>query len=261
MDALSGFPETIHLPKGFSFSAVKAGIKASGRPDIALACAPSGAAAAALFTKNRVVAAPLTVGRTSLAKTRGHVRAVIVNAGNANCATGKAGIQACQEVCRETAKALDIQAEEVFPSSTGIIGVLLPQDKIIANLPGLVANSEAGVEGVKQFAGAIMTTDLRPKVASVRMKTGKSEFSLLGIAKGSGMIHPQMATMLVYLFTDLAASTNDLKRLLKSACDQTFNCISVATLQPTTHSCCWQMVRVEFALKMPELQRNLLTLC
>lgn len=227
MEPQSGFPNPIHLPKGFSFSAVKAGIKASGRPDLALASVPSGAAASALFTKNRVVAAPLVVGRWSLAKTRGRVSAVIVNAGNANCATGQAGIQACQEVCHETASALGIKAEEVFPSSTGIIGVPLPQEKIIANLPGLIANSEAGIEGVKQFAGAIMTTDLRPKVASVRVKAGKSEFSLLGIAKGSGMIHPQMATMLVYLFTDIEASPADLKRLLKATCDETFNCISV----------------------------------
>ena len=227
MEPQSGFPDTIHLPKGFSFSAVKAGIKASGRPDVALASVPSGASAAALFTKNRVVAAPLVVGRSSLAKTRGHVGAVIVNAGNANCATGKAGIEACQEVCRETARALGIKAEEVFPSSTGIIGVPLPQEKIIANLPGLIANSEAGVEGVKQFAGAIMTTDLRPKVDSVKVRAGKLDFSLLGIAKGSGMIHPQMATMLVYLFTDIDAGPVELKRLLKAACDETFNCISV----------------------------------
>src|SRR5436853_4546055 len=106
MDGPSGFPDTIHLPKGFSFSAVKAGIKVSGRPDLALAYAPSGATAAALFTKNRVVAAPVMIGRAALVKTRGRVGAVIVNAGNANCATGKAGVQACQQVCRETAKAL-----------------------------------------------------------------------------------------------------------------------------------------------------------
>jgi glutamate N-acetyltransferase/amino-acid N-acetyltransferase len=227
MQDQSGFPETIYLPEGFSFSAVRAGIKVSGRPDVALASVPAGASAAALFTKNRVVAAPLVVGRSSLAKTRGQVRAVIVNAGNANCATGKAGIQACQDVCRETAQALSIKAEEVFPSSTGIIGVPLPQEKIIGALPGLIANSEAGVEGVKQFAGAIMTTDLRPKVASIKIKAGKSEFSLLGVAKGSGMIHPQMATMLVYLFTDIAASAKELQPLLTTACDHTFNCISV----------------------------------
>jgi glutamate N-acetyltransferase/amino-acid N-acetyltransferase len=227
MESTSGFPEVIHLPKGFSFSAVRAGIKVSGRPDVALAAVPTGAAAAAMFTKNRVVAAPLVVGRLSLAKTKGLVHAVIVNAGNANCATGNAGIEACKEVCYETAKALDIKPEEVFPSSTGIIGVPLPQEKIIGALPGLIANSQAGIEGVKQFAGAIMTTDLRPKVVSVKVKAGKSEFTLLGIAKGSGMIHPQMATMLVYLFTDITASSNDLQRLLKAACDDTFNCISV----------------------------------
>jgi len=227
MESTSGFPEAIHLPKGFSFSATKAGIKVSGRADLALATTPSGATAAALFTKNRVIAAPLIVGKASLAKTKGYVSAVIVNAGNANCATGKAGVTACQDVCRETAKALGIKVEEVFPSSTGIIGVPLPQEKIIASLSGLIANREAGREGVKQFAGAIMTTDLRPKIASVRVKASKSEFSLLGIAKGSGMIHPQMATMLVYLFTDLSAAAGDLQRLLKAACDQTFNCISV----------------------------------
>lgn len=227
MEPTSGFPDTIHVPKGFSFSAVRAGIKVSGRPDVALATMPSGANAAAMFTRNRVVAAPLIVGRSSLARTRGLVRAVIVNAGNANCATGRPGILACQEVCRETAKALEIKPEEVFPSSTGIIGVPLPQEKIVANLPGLIANSEAGLEGVKQFAGAIMTTDTRPKVASVRVRSGQSEFVVLGIAKGSGMIHPQMATMLVYLFTDISASAGNLKRELKAACDQTFNCISV----------------------------------
>src|SRR6185369_815763 len=133
MDARSGFPNVIHLPRGFSFSAIKASIKASGRPDLALASIPSGAAAAALFTKNRVVAAPVIVGRESLAKTNGQVRALIVNAGNANCATGKAGVEACKDVCRETAKALGIKAEEVFPSSTGIIGLLLPQEKIISS--------------------------------------------------------------------------------------------------------------------------------
>lgn len=227
MDTSSGFPDIIHLPKGFSFSAVKAGIKASGRPDLALAKAAAGTTAAALFTKNRVIAAPLIVGRASLTKAKGRVRAVIVNAGNANCATGKAGIQACNEVCRKTAQTLGIKAEAVFPSSTGIIGVLLPQLKIIANLPGLVASSELSVEAVKQFAGAIMTTDTRPKISSVQVKVGKSEFSLLGVAKGSGMIHPQMATMLVYLFTDLAAGASDLKKLLTATCDQTFNCISV----------------------------------
>jgi len=138
-----GAAGTIYLPKGFSFSAVAAGIKASGRLDLALVEAGPGTTAAALFTKNRVVAAPLEVGRASLAKTRGCARAVIVNSGNANCATGKAGLRACQDVCREAARLLGIRAEEVFPSSTGIIGVPLLAEKIIAKLPELIAARES----------------------------------------------------------------------------------------------------------------------
>src|ERR1700690_4352869 len=114
------------LPAGFSFSWACAGIKASGRPDLALVEACPGTTAAALFTKNRVVAAPLEVGRASLAASRGAVRAVIVNSGNANCATGRAAIRACQRVCRELAELLGVRAQEIFPSSTGIIGVPLP---------------------------------------------------------------------------------------------------------------------------------------
>ena len=220
-------PDSLHLPQGFSFSTATAGIKASGRPDLAFVQACEGTSAAAVFTKNRVVAAPLIVGRRSLAKTGGRVRAVIVNSGNANCATGKAGIQACELVCRETAKALEIKAEEVFPSSTGIIGVPLPADKIVARLLGLVASGSSTTEAVTNFAQAIMTTDTRMKIASVQVQVGKSEFSLLGVAKGAGMIHPQLATMLVYLFTDVSATPGQLKSLLSATCDQTFNCISI----------------------------------
>jgi glutamate N-acetyltransferase/amino-acid N-acetyltransferase len=107
------------LPAGFKFSAATAGIKASGRSDLALVEAIPGTEAAAVFTKNLVVAAPLTVGRAALMKTRGRMRAVIVNSGNANCATGKAGIRDCQQVCRELARLLKLRSSEVFPSSTG----------------------------------------------------------------------------------------------------------------------------------------------
>jgi len=218
---------TIHLPRGFQFSAAKAGIKVSGRPDLAFAEAAPGTTAAALFTKNRVVAAPLQAGRKFLAKTGGRVRALIVNSGNANCATGPAGLEACQRICREGADLLKIRTEEVFPSSTGIIGVPLPANKIVAKLPGLIAERSASGPAVLQFAEAIMTTDTRPKLASERLGLGNAEVNLLGLAKGSGMIHPQLATMLVYLFTDAAAEPATLRRLLRSAGDQTFNCISV----------------------------------
>jgi len=215
------------LPKGFSFSATAAGLKASGRADLALIEARSGTTAAALFTRNRVVAAPVEVGQASLAKSKGRVRATIINSGNANCATGRAGIQACEQVCQETARLLGIRPEEVFPSSTGIIGVPLQTEKIILQLPSLVGARESSTEGMEQVAKAIMTTDTRQKQASVSFRSGRSEVILTGVAKGSGMIHPQLATMLVYLFTDVAASPAELRKLLRQACEQSFNCMSV----------------------------------
>jgi glutamate N-acetyltransferase/amino-acid N-acetyltransferase len=115
----------------------------------------------------------------------------------------------------------------VFPSSTGIIGVPLPTEKILAKLPELIAAREASDRGLNQFARAIMTTDTRPKLASARFRAGKASVTLTGVAKGAGMIHPQLATMLVYLFSDIAATPTALNRLLRQACDQTFNCISI----------------------------------
>src|SRR5208282_5895727 len=177
--------------------------------------------------KNRVVAAPVEVGRASLLATGGRVRAVVVNSGNANCATGRAGIQACQRVCRKAGKLFGVPAAEVFPSSTGIIGVRLPADKIHAMLPELVAARSASERGVDAFARAIMTTDTRPKIASARFSVASKEATVLGIAKGAGMIHPQLATMLVYLFTDVAASPRELQSLLRGACDDSLNCMSI----------------------------------
>jgi len=217
----------IFLPKGFRFSAVAAGIKESGRPDLAMVEAAPGTSAAALFTQNRVVAAPVEVGREVLRNSRGYVRALIVNSGNANCATGQAGKQACQRVCREVVRLLQISTNEVFPSSTGIIGVPLPTDKIVGKLPQLLANRKSSAQALRGFAEAIMTTDTRLKAASEHIGLGARQINLAGVAKGSGMIHPQLATMLVYLFTDAVASPAELKRLLKAVCDKTFNCISV----------------------------------
>jgi glutamate N-acetyltransferase / amino-acid N-acetyltransferase len=227
MTALRRSPEKIRLPLGFAFSAVAAGIKVSGRPDLALVGAAGGATAAALFTTNRVVAAPVEVGRASLLATGGRVRAVIVNSGNANCATGRSGIQACEQVCREAGNLFGVPAAEVFPSSTGIIGVRLPAQNIRAKLPELIAARTASQRGVLAFAHAIMTTDTRPKLASVRFRTASKEVTVLGIAKGAGMIHPQLATLLVYLFTDVGASVRELRPLLREACDDSLNCMSI----------------------------------
>ena len=217
----------MHLPRGFSFSAVVAGIKASGRPDLALIESCNNASAAALFTGNLVVAAPLEVGRASLASSAGHIRAVVVNSGNANCATGRAGRVACERVCRHAARLLGVAAEEVFPSSTGIIGVPFPADKIVAKLRDLMAARAATNPAALAFAQAIMTTDTRPKIAAQRFREGAKEVTIFGVAKGAGMIHPQLATMLVYLLTDAAASPRHLQQFLHNACDPTLNSLSV----------------------------------
>ena len=215
------------VPKGFRFSATIAGIKASGRPDLALAEAPHGASAAAVFTRNRLAAAPLVVDRAHLKRSSGRVRAVLVNAGNANCATGKAGIETAESVCRELGNLLEVSPEFIFPSSTGIIGVPLPAEKIVNALPTVLSQRADSVDALLSFARAIMTTDLAQKVAAESFAVRNKEVRLVGVAKGSGMIHPNLATMLVYLFTDIEASPKQLQSALKPAVDKSFNCISV----------------------------------
>lgn len=217
----------IHLPRGFVFSAGLAGIKASGKPDLAYAEAPAGAAAAAVFTTNRVVAAPVEVGRAHLKSAKGRIRAVVVNSGNANCATGAPGVWSCEQVCSCAAALLHVPASKIFPSSTGVIGVPLPEQKILSVLPDVIAEKSSSTDAALRFARALMTTDTRPKFASATFRDGSKTVNLLGMAKGSGMIHPRMATMLVYLFTDAAASPSQLRRLLTPCVNDTFNCISV----------------------------------
>jgi glutamate N-acetyltransferase/amino-acid N-acetyltransferase len=217
----------IHVPAGFLFSSAAAGIKASTRSDVAFAEAPEGANAAAVFTRNRVVAAPVEVDRDHLKRSRARVRAVIVNSGNANCATGAAGRHGCEEICKAIAKLLGARAEQVFPSSTGIIGVPLPAEKIISVLPQLIECKRGDEEAVRRFAEAIMTTDTRPKLASAVFEAGGAVVTVTGVAKGAGMIHPNLATMLVYIFSDIIASAPELRRVLAPSVDDSFNCISV----------------------------------
>lgn len=223
------------LPRGFKWGAVKAGIKASGNLDLAVAVAEKSSNAAAMFTKNQVVAAPVTVGRRHLVSTGGRVGAVLVNAGNANCATGQAGIDACMQTCVAAAETFHCIFDEIFPSSTGIIGVPFPDEKIIAALPEVKAVLGDTSAHAELFAQAIMTTDTRMKVARAVLDVDGTEVRIFGAAKGAGMIHPQLgsplgpphATMLVYLFTDLAARSADLQSLLEPAVNRSFNCISI----------------------------------
>jgi glutamate N-acetyltransferase/amino-acid N-acetyltransferase len=218
------------LPLGFRFAAVRAGVKPSGKIDFAIAVADQAATAAAMFTGNRVVAAPVTVGRRHLLRSNGHVRVVAVNSGNANCATGPAGLAAAEQVCAATAIEFGCSGHEVIPSSTGIIGVPLPSEKLVAALPAAAAALGATAERFSDFARAILTTDTRSKVAAAAVRVGDKEVRLAGCAKGAGMIHPQLvphATMLVYLFTDADVRPADLAKLLTPACEESFNRISI----------------------------------
>ena len=224
------------LPLGFVWGAVRAGIKASGNLDLAVAVAPKGASAAAMFTRNHVVAAPITVGARHLAATGGRISAVLVNAGNANCATADAVLRACLDTCRAAAETFGCLFDEVFPSSTGIIGVPLPAQKILNALPAAAAALGATPAHAQAFSTAILTTDTHLKVARAVFNTPDGhQVRLFGTAKGAGMIHPQLAppvgpahaTMLVFLFTDLAAEPADLRALLAPAADSTFNSISI----------------------------------
>jgi len=221
---------TFLIPRGFRFGAVKAGLKQSGRTDFALIVADKPASAAAMFTANRVTAAPLQIDKEHLKATGGHVRVAAINAGNANCAAGQAGLDAAHAVCEAAAKEFGCKPEEVFPSSTGIIGVPLPAEKLIAALPGLAAAVGAESDHFQQFAQAILTTDLVEKTAFARIEIGGREVRIAAACKGSGMIHPQLvphATMLVYILTDAAVEPAVLDSYLRAAVETSFNRISV----------------------------------
>lgn len=218
------------IPKGFRFGATTAGLKASGRSDFAVIVADAPASAAAAFTANLVSAAPLHVDKEHLRATGGRVRVAAINAGNANCAVGQAGLDAARATCIAAAQAFGCTPEEVFPSSTGIIGVPLPAEKIIAVLPRLAAQIGSESDHFQQVAQAIMTTDTVDKTAFARVEIDGREVRIAGFCKGSGMIHPQLvphATMLVYIVTDVAAEPAVLDSYLHNSIELSFNRISV----------------------------------
>lgn len=221
------------LPRGFRFAGVKAGIKPSGKADFAVAVADEGASAAAMFTSNRVYAAPIAVGRRHLERSGGRVRVVAVNAGNANCATGAIGMEAAERVCREAAAVFGCEGHEVIPSSTGIIGVPLPAEKLVAALPEVKSTLAADTKAFAGFAQAILTTDTRAKIAHASLEIAGKRVRIAGVCKGAGMIHPRLvpavphATMLVYLFTDAVVEPRVLDAFLRGAVEVSFNRISI----------------------------------
>ena len=223
---------TSSLPRGFLWGAVRAGIKASGRADLSAIIAPETAAAAALYTTNKIQAAPLIVDRRHLAASAGSIHTVLINSGNANCATGEAGIAAAVQCCAAAADVFGCNPQTVFPSSTGIIGVPLPVEKVRAALPALREAVGGTTDHFASVAAAIMTTDTRPKTAHAIVEIDGRPVQIAGLAKGAGMIHPQLAaaphaTMLAYLCTDVAASPTLLQNLLTDGAEASFNRISI----------------------------------
>jgi len=214
----------VRLPKGFLASGVRAGIRKK-RPDLGLIVAPDGANAAAVFTKNKFQAAPVTLSKAALKASGGRVKAVVVNAGCANAITGVEGSNAAKRVRSRASELLRCNDNEVFIASTGVIGVVLPDAKVRTSLPDAVSRLSAG--GVDAFSHAILTTDVGPKVAQATFFLGNKRGRIVAVAKGAGMIHPNMATMLAFVMTDANLTPATLQKSLRTAVDGSFNAISV----------------------------------
>jgi glutamate N-acetyltransferase / amino-acid N-acetyltransferase len=219
-------PSQRDIPKGFSFSATACGLKKSGL-DLALIASNSLASTAAVFTQNLVQAAPVVLSRSNIRRSRGRTRGLVVNSGNANCATGDAGMAASRATAAVAARALSCLPEEIVVCSTGVIGVPLRVEKIVSALPALVSSSKNTAGSFRSLTRAIMTTDTRPKWAAERIRIRGKEVRLLGCAKGAGMIQPNMATMLAFIVTDAAVEPGLLSQALRRVVTHTFNVITV----------------------------------
>ena len=219
-------PRQVNPPSGvpgFRFAGLACGIKESGRKDLALIVSERPAAAAAVFTKNRIKSPTVVSGRERVA--RGLIQAVVANSGNANACTGPGGLGDSEAMCAEAARNLGIDARHVLPSSTGIIGVRLPMDKINRGIAAAAAALSPG--SLQDAAEAIMTTDNGPKIAAATCRIGGHTVHVAGIAKGAGMIAPNMATMLCYVLTDAAIAPAALRPMVRRATDATFHAITV----------------------------------
>jgi glutamate N-acetyltransferase/amino-acid N-acetyltransferase len=215
----------VTAPAGFRAAGVKAGIKANKNLDLALLVSDHPADAAAVFTTNKAQAAPVVVSLEHLSATKGRARAIIVNSGCANACTGTAGLAVARGMAAETARLVGCAEEEVLVASTGVIGVSLDLDKIRASLPA--AMTALGHDQGSLAAQAIMTTDPFPKEAAVRISIGGSDATIGGMAKGSGMIEPMLATMLGFVTTDASVPQPLLDRALHEVVADTFNAITV----------------------------------
>ena len=228
----------ITAPAGFAAAGLACGIKASGRPDLALLAATRPVGAAAIFTVSKAAAAPVVLSRAHLVESGGSVQAIVTNSGCANACTGPRGDADAREMQILTAAALGCAPGHVLVASTGVIGVALPMDALRSGIPA--AASALSSDGGGRAADAIMTTDPFPKSYAVEVETPAGRFRVGGMAKGSGMIEPRMATMLGYLTTDAAVDPARLHRALVEVCRDTFNAITVDG-EPSTNDAVFVM--------------------
>jgi glutamate N-acetyltransferase/amino-acid N-acetyltransferase len=224
--------ETITAPEGFSCGVAACGIKNDGSTDIGLLVAAGPCTAAAMFTSNRFCGAPIVVGREHVRD--GRLQAVVVNSGCSNVATGAKGVRDAREMCRLVGESFLFPPEQVLPSSTGVIGRFLPMKKVTTGIIKAAAEMSCDATAGEAFARAIMTTDRRPKQACTRFRLGRSSVTVAGCCKGSGMIAPNMATMLAYLTTDANVPAPLLQKVLHPAVERTFNRVTVDECQSTS---------------------------
>jgi glutamate N-acetyltransferase/amino-acid N-acetyltransferase len=213
-------PASLHRVAGVKPGVAKAAIKKPDRKDLLVIRLDAGAAVAGVFTRNRFCAAPVVLARTHL---KNHIRALVVNTGNANAGTGADGLKRAMQVCRALAAQLGCKPTQVLPFSTGVIMEPLPADRIVAGLPAAATDEADWLSA----AEAIMTTDSVPKAASAKVVLSSGEAAVTGIAKGAGMIRPDMATMLGFVATDARVPRGQLRRMAKRVADRSFNCVTV----------------------------------
>jgi len=227
-------PHCITRPKGFRAAGGTCGIKPSGKPDLALIVSDVPCAAAGVFTTNKVKGAPVLVSQKHVRS--GKAQAIVCNSGTSNVATGEQGLLDAQAMCAQTADVLKLKPTDVLVASTGVIGHLLPMDKVLPGIRRLAPTLARGKQADHDAAHAILTTDLVSKTALRKITLGNKTDTLGGICKGSGMIAPNMATMLAFITTDAAVEPKLLKAALKHAVGQTFNRVSIDSDKSTSDS-------------------------
>jgi glutamate N-acetyltransferase/amino-acid N-acetyltransferase len=218
-------PYTLSSVKGLKAAGVKAGIKASGNPDVALLVSDAPMTCAGLFTQNHFAAAPVLLSKKHLAASGGLVRAVVINSGNANACTGAQGEADALEMCSRVARAVGCPVEQVLVCSTGVIGVKLPMEKVRAGIDAALAALASDLEAGRRFLSAIMTTDAFPKEAGAR----HGEATIAGVCKGAGMIQPDMATMLAFVATDMNVPLDAMGSAMRRIASTSFNAVHVDT--------------------------------